>query len=93
MAELDEIRLLLKDQVAFQKQQSEAFQAQMAALQAELPVTKEMIQAARHGGGTDPDSWIFAIIKYFTLLNTPVDQRLSYPDNGRNSGAKHNDQS
>ncbi|GJV31266.1 ty3-gypsy retrotransposon protein [Tanacetum coccineum] len=24
----------------------------------------------------DPDSWIFAITEYFTLLNTPVDQRL-----------------
>ena len=26
--------------------------------------------------GTDPDSWIFSITKYFALLNTPVDQRL-----------------
>ncbi|GJR75689.1 ty3-gypsy retrotransposon protein [Tanacetum coccineum] len=26
--------------------------------------------------GTDPDSWIFSITEYFTLLNTPVDQRL-----------------
>ena len=26
--------------------------------------------------GDDPDSWIFAITEYFTLLNTPADQRL-----------------
>ncbi|GKB54930.1 ty3-gypsy retrotransposon protein [Tanacetum coccineum] len=26
--------------------------------------------------GTDPDSWIFSINEYFTLLDTPVDQRL-----------------
>nr|GEU98964.1 prolyl oligopeptidase family protein [Tanacetum cinerariifolium] len=70
----------------------------MAVLQAELQVTKEMIQDARHGGGggdnlsltlprfmhldvpkfsgIDPDSWIFTINEYFTLLNTPVDQWL-----------------
>ncbi|GKB82820.1 hypothetical protein Tco_0949715, partial [Tanacetum coccineum] len=30
--------------------------------------------------GTDPDSWIFAITDYFTLLNTPVDQRLRVVD-------------
>ncbi|GJR44098.1 hypothetical protein Tco_1312201 [Tanacetum coccineum] len=98
MAKLEEIRLLLKDQDVVHKQQSEAFQSQMVTLQAELQVTKEMIQVARHeeGGGdnlsltlpcsmrlnvpkflgTDPDSWIFAITEYFTLLNTPVDQRL-----------------
>ncbi|GJY91593.1 retrotransposon-related protein [Tanacetum coccineum] len=51
MAELEEICLLLKDQDAVHKQQSEAFQAQMATLQAELQVTKEMIQVARHGEG------------------------------------------
>ncbi|GJT60681.1 prolyl oligopeptidase family protein [Tanacetum coccineum] len=26
--------------------------------------------------GTDPESWIFSITEYFSLLNTPVDQRL-----------------
>ena len=26
--------------------------------------------------GDDPDSWLFAITEYFTLLNTPADQRL-----------------
>ncbi|GKE38516.1 hypothetical protein Tco_1461921, partial [Tanacetum coccineum] len=39
------------DQDAVHKQQSEAFQAQMVTLQAELQVTKEMIQVARHGEG------------------------------------------
>ncbi|GJT61124.1 hypothetical protein Tco_1004657 [Tanacetum coccineum] len=51
MAELDAIRVLLKEQVASHKQLAEAFQAQMAALQAELQVTKKIVQAARHGGG------------------------------------------
>nr|GEU89785.1 hypothetical protein [Tanacetum cinerariifolium] len=44
MAELDEIMLLLM-------QQSDAFQAQMAALQADLQATKGLIQAERYGGG------------------------------------------
>ncbi|GJY30225.1 hypothetical protein Tco_0413720 [Tanacetum coccineum] len=68
----------------------------MAALQAELQVTKGLIQAGRYGGGgettspiprsmrldvpkfsrTDSDRWIFSITEYFTLLSTPVDQRL-----------------
>ncbi|GJZ02820.1 hypothetical protein Tco_0520781 [Tanacetum coccineum] len=26
--------------------------------------------------GADPESWLFSIQEYFTLLNTPVDQRL-----------------
>ena len=26
--------------------------------------------------GSDPDSWIFSISEYFTILNTPVEQRL-----------------
>ncbi|GKF92439.1 hypothetical protein Tco_0279158, partial [Tanacetum coccineum] len=26
--------------------------------------------------GDDPERWIFAITEYFTLLNTPADQRL-----------------
>ncbi|GJU14570.1 ty3-gypsy retrotransposon protein [Tanacetum coccineum] len=26
--------------------------------------------------GADPDAWLFAIQEYFTLLNTPADQRL-----------------
>ncbi|GJS40578.1 ty3-gypsy retrotransposon protein [Tanacetum coccineum] len=98
MAELEAIRLLLKEQVASQKQQADAFQAQMAALQADLQVTKDMLQVAHHRGGggdhlsltlprsmrldvpkfsgSDPDRWIFSITEYFTLLNTPVDQRL-----------------
>ncbi|GKC18592.1 ty3-gypsy retrotransposon protein [Tanacetum coccineum] len=44
MAELDEIMLLLR-------QQSDAFQAQIAALQADLHDTKGLIQAERYGGG------------------------------------------
>ncbi|GJT07557.1 ty3-gypsy retrotransposon protein [Tanacetum coccineum] len=44
MAELDEIMLLLR-------QQSDAFQAQMVALQADLQATKGLIQAERYGGG------------------------------------------
>ncbi|GJW72186.1 ty3-gypsy retrotransposon protein [Tanacetum coccineum] len=100
MAELEAIHLLLKEQAASQKQQADAFQAQMAALQADLQVTKDMLQVAQHGGGgsggdhlsltlprsmrldvpkfsgSDPDRWIFSITEYFTLLNTPVDQRL-----------------
>ncbi|GJY48496.1 hypothetical protein Tco_0438452 [Tanacetum coccineum] len=43
MAELDEIRLLLG-------QQSNAFQAQMTTLQADLPSTKGLIQAGCYGG-------------------------------------------
>ncbi|GJZ52542.1 ty3-gypsy retrotransposon protein [Tanacetum coccineum] len=100
MAELEAIRLLLKEQAASQKQQADAFQAQMTALQADLQVTEDMLQVAQHGGGggggdhlsltlprsmrldvpkfsgSDPDRWIFSITEYFTLLNTPVDQRL-----------------
>nr|GEW83291.1 putative reverse transcriptase domain-containing protein [Tanacetum cinerariifolium] len=51
MAELDEIRLLLKDQAVARKQQSDAFQEHMAALQAELQATKGLIQARRYAGG------------------------------------------
>ncbi|GKB74040.1 hypothetical protein Tco_0935452 [Tanacetum coccineum] len=77
------IKLLLKEQ-------SDGFQAQFAALHAELQETKGLVQA-RHGGGgdqgsllprsmrldvpkfngADPESWIFAINEYFTLLATP----------------------
>nr|GEZ28511.1 prolyl oligopeptidase family protein [Tanacetum cinerariifolium] len=89
MAELDEIRLLLR-------QQSDAFQAQMVAMQADLQETKGLIQVGRYGGGvetlspipcsvrldmpkllgTDPDHWIFSITEYFTLLSTLMDQQL-----------------
>ncbi|GKF13847.1 hypothetical protein Tco_0055309, partial [Tanacetum coccineum] len=48
MAELDEIRLLLG-------QQSNAFQAQMTTLQADLPSTKGLIQAGCYGGATPVD--------------------------------------
>ncbi|GJY22842.1 ty3-gypsy retrotransposon protein [Tanacetum coccineum] len=51
MSELEAIRVLLKEQAASQKQHADAFQAQMAALQAELQVTKDMLQAAHPGGG------------------------------------------
>ncbi|GJU62370.1 hypothetical protein Tco_1244205 [Tanacetum coccineum] len=51
MVELDEIRLLLRDQAAAHKQQSKVFQVQMAVLQAELQATKGLIQAGRYGGG------------------------------------------
>nr|GFB04138.1 hypothetical protein [Tanacetum cinerariifolium] len=47
----NEIRLLLRDQATANHRQAEMFQAQFEALQAELKVTKEMIQAARHRGG------------------------------------------
>ncbi|GKE17836.1 ty3-gypsy retrotransposon protein [Tanacetum coccineum] len=68
----------------------------MTALQADLQVTKGLIQAGHNDGGgetasliprsmrldvpkflrTDPDRWIFSITEYFTLLSTPVVQRL-----------------
>ncbi|GKD59190.1 reverse transcriptase domain-containing protein [Tanacetum coccineum] len=51
MVELDEIRLLLRDQAAAHKQQSKVFQVQMAVLQAELQATKGLIQAGCYGGG------------------------------------------
>nr|GEU91741.1 hypothetical protein [Tanacetum cinerariifolium] len=44
MAELDEIKLLLR-------QQSNAFQAKMAALQADLQATKGLNQVGHYGGG------------------------------------------
>ncbi|GJV67706.1 ty3-gypsy retrotransposon protein [Tanacetum coccineum] len=49
MVELEEIRLLIK-------KQSDAFQAQMAALQADLQATKGLFQAGRNGGGGETAS-------------------------------------
>ncbi|GKC46904.1 ty3-gypsy retrotransposon protein [Tanacetum coccineum] len=46
----DEIRLLLQDQALAQQQQAETFQAQIAALHAELQTTRGLIQT-RQGGG------------------------------------------
>ncbi|GKD49070.1 ty3-gypsy retrotransposon protein [Tanacetum coccineum] len=64
------VRLWLKDhQDAAKKlvrQQAKAFQLQFDTLHAELQATR----------GDDPNRWIFAITKYFSLLSTPVDQRL-----------------
>nr|GEX70169.1 Ty3/gypsy retrotransposon protein [Tanacetum cinerariifolium] len=54
--ELNEIRLLLKVQVAAHKQQSEAFPAQIAALQAELQATKQITQVGLYGGGGETAS-------------------------------------
>nr|GEY09093.1 major facilitator, sugar transporter-like, major facilitator superfamily domain protein [Tanacetum cinerariifolium] len=54
--ELDENKLLLKDQVAARKQQFDAFQEDMAALQAELQVTKGLIQAGSYGCGGETAS-------------------------------------
>nr|GEV89758.1 hypothetical protein [Tanacetum cinerariifolium] len=56
MTELDEIKLLLKDQVEARKQQFDAFQEQMAALQAELQATKGLIQAGSYGCGGETAS-------------------------------------
>ncbi|GJV60973.1 ATP-dependent DNA helicase PIF1-like protein [Tanacetum coccineum] len=96
MATLDELRLLIKEQVAANQKQTEVFQEQMLALQTELQATKSLIQIGRSGGGgelalrlprsmrldvpkfsgNDPDSWIFSITEYFSLMATPTDQRL-----------------
>ncbi|GJY03543.1 hypothetical protein Tco_0369483 [Tanacetum coccineum] len=45
------LRLLLKDQAAARKQQSDAFHKQMVAFQAELRATKGLIQVGRYGRG------------------------------------------
>ncbi|GKA46103.1 ty3-gypsy retrotransposon protein [Tanacetum coccineum] len=52
------IRLLLRDQVTVHKQQLDAFQEQMAALQAELQATKGFIQVGHYGGGGETVSAI-----------------------------------
>ncbi|GKA21453.1 ty3-gypsy retrotransposon protein [Tanacetum coccineum] len=62
MADLEELRLLIKEQVAANKKQ------------AELPHSMRLDVAKF--SGNDPDSWIFSITKYFYLLATPADQRL-----------------
>ncbi|GJT76304.1 hypothetical protein Tco_1043029 [Tanacetum coccineum] len=46
----EEIRFLLKEQATTQQQQVDAFQAQVAALHAELQATRNLIQL-RQGGG------------------------------------------
>ncbi|GJY59894.1 hypothetical protein Tco_0459786 [Tanacetum coccineum] len=86
MAELEEMRSLIRVQ-------SDTLQAQMAALQADLQETKGLIQVGRNGdggetaspisrsmrldvpkfSGDDPDHWIFSITDYFTLLSTSMD--------------------
>nr|GEZ41326.1 hypothetical protein [Tanacetum cinerariifolium] len=64
MAELDEIKLLLKDQIAARKQQFDAFQEQMATLQAELQATKGLIQAGSYGCGGETASPIPCSIRF-----------------------------
>ncbi|GKA63515.1 hypothetical protein Tco_0763121 [Tanacetum coccineum] len=49
-------------------QQVEAFQLQLDTLRAELQATRVLED--------DLDRWILATTKYFSLLNTPADQRL-----------------
>nr|GEW34557.1 hypothetical protein [Tanacetum cinerariifolium] len=70
MAELEAIRVLLKEQVETQKQQADAFQAQPAALQAELQVTKDMLQAAHLEGGGEG-----LLISFYVLGLKPSLQR------------------
>ncbi|GKD58650.1 ty3-gypsy retrotransposon protein [Tanacetum coccineum] len=69
MAELDEIMLLLR-------QQSDAFQAQMAALQADFWATKGLIQADRYGGGgeTAPSIPSFMRLDVSEFLGTDPDR-------------------
>nr|GEX23650.1 hypothetical protein [Tanacetum cinerariifolium] len=64
MAELDKVKLLLKDQVAARKQQFDAFQEQMAALQAELQATKGLIQAWSYGCGGETASPIPCSVRF-----------------------------
>nr|GEU94530.1 hypothetical protein [Tanacetum cinerariifolium] len=64
MAELDEIKLLLKDQIAARKQQFDAFQEQMATLQAELLATKGLIQAGSYGCGGETASPISCSMRF-----------------------------
>nr|GEZ32963.1 hypothetical protein [Tanacetum cinerariifolium] len=64
MAELDENKLLLKDQVAARKQQFDAFQKDMAALQAELQTTKGLIQAGSYGCGGETASPIPCCMRF-----------------------------
>ncbi|GJR99055.1 ty3-gypsy retrotransposon protein [Tanacetum coccineum] len=73
------------------RQQAEAFQLQFDTLRAELQATRGLLQNQQGGGeqspqsmrldvlkfsGNDLDRWIFVIIEYFSLLNTPADQHL-----------------
>nr|GEV54368.1 retrotransposon protein [Tanacetum cinerariifolium] len=48
------------------QQQAEAFQLHLDTLRVELQATR----------GDDLDRWIFAVMKYFSLLSTPAGQRL-----------------
>ncbi|GJY88752.1 major facilitator superfamily domain protein [Tanacetum coccineum] len=41
-----------------------------------LPIPCSMRLDVPKFSGTNPDRWIFSITEYFTLLSTPVDQRL-----------------
>ncbi|GJR01955.1 ty3-gypsy retrotransposon protein [Tanacetum coccineum] len=40
------------------------------------PIPRSMKLDVPRFSGADPDRWIFSITEYFTLLSTPVDQRL-----------------
>ena len=80
----DEIRLLLKDQATaiaalqLELQTTKAMIQQGRsggdALVTQLP--RSMRLDVPKFSGADPDGWIFSINEYFTLLSTPVDQRL-----------------
>nr|GEX74556.1 Ty3/gypsy retrotransposon protein [Tanacetum cinerariifolium] len=74
------------------QQQVVAFQRKLDALREEIQTTRTLIQGRHGGGEAelprsmrldvpkftrvDPESWLFSINEYFTLLNTPADQRL-----------------
>nr|GEV41683.1 blue copper protein [Tanacetum cinerariifolium] len=49
--DVEEIRLLLKEQATTQQQQADAFQAQVATLYPELQATRTLIQSRQGGGG------------------------------------------
>ncbi|GJR66177.1 hypothetical protein Tco_0012242 [Tanacetum coccineum] len=57
-----------------QQQQAATFQALFEPLRAELQASLGQLQG--RPGGEDPEKRLFAITKYFSLLNTPADQRL-----------------
>ncbi|GJS03981.1 ty3-gypsy retrotransposon protein [Tanacetum coccineum] len=66
----EEIRLLLKEQATTQQQQVDAFQAQVAALHAELQATRNLIQL-RQGGGSSTSSGSQTLTKAKLRFTTP----------------------
>nr|GEX35508.1 reverse transcriptase [Tanacetum cinerariifolium]GEX82942.1 reverse transcriptase [Tanacetum cinerariifolium] len=86
----EEIRLLLKEQADAFQSQFPALQVELQAtrgmIQAArlgggggdlaLQLPRSMKLDMPKFFGPDPERWIFSITEYFTLLNTPVDQRL-----------------